>query len=58
MSADPTHLTDLERYCDDLLRFDNRDRYVAQSAATTDNHAAPLPPRAPALPITTRSDTR
>lgn len=34
-----------ERNLDDLLRFENRDRYIAQSRATRDGHPAPIPPR-------------
>lgn len=30
-----------------ILRFDNRERYIAQSAATKTGRPAPLPPRAP-----------
>lgn len=44
----PERLTDLERHYDEIQRFENRDRYVAQSAATGVNDRAPLPSR-PAL---------
>jgi hypothetical protein len=30
---------------EELLRFENRERYVAQSEATRDNKVAALPPR-------------
>jgi hypothetical protein len=36
---DPNKLTPLERYWDDILRFENRERYVQQSATGV------LPPR-------------
>lgn len=45
MSLDPLHLTPLERFADDLMRFENRDRYVAQSKATQANLAGTLPAR-------------
>ena len=41
-------LTDMERVIDFGLALENRDRYIAQSVATTANNPAPLPPRAAA----------
>lgn len=38
-------LTIEEKFADALLRFENFERYVAQSAATGCNDPAPLPPR-------------
>ena len=49
--AEPMHLTPMERLHDDLLRFENRDRYLAQSAATRVNDPAPPPPRPPLLTL-------
>lgn len=45
---EPLQLTPLERYINDLLRFENHERYTAQSAATGVNDPAPAPNR-PAL---------
>jgi hypothetical protein len=42
---EPLHLTPLERYADDLMRFENWERYTQQSAATKTARAAQLPPR-------------
>lgn len=50
--TDPLRLTPQERLYDDLLRFENRERYLAQSAATFDNARAPIPPRAALQGIT------
>lgn len=49
-------LTDAERAADALLSIANRERAIAQSAATTTNARAPLP-AAPAIDTTTRSAT-
>lgn len=45
MSAEPLHLTPLERHVDDLLRFENFERYSAQSAGTAVNLIGTLPAR-------------
>lgn len=45
--SEPLHLTPLERYADDLIRFENFERYVAQSAATRVNLVGTLPARPP-----------
>lgn len=50
--TDPAALSPLERYADELVRFDNRDRYVQQSKHTQVNAPAPLPARMPLLPLT------
>lgn len=42
---DPIRLTPMERHVDDLMRFENRDRYVAQSKATQVNLVGTLPAR-------------
>lgn len=43
---EPMTLTPAERDFDELLRFENAERYFAQSAATRDGEVAELPPRA------------
>ncbi|XTQ92601.1 hypothetical protein ACQR5W_11820 [Xanthomonas sacchari] len=43
--TDPLHLTPLERYADDLLRFENFERYSQQSAHTKAEMVASLPKR-------------
>lgn len=42
---DPLHLTPLERYADDLIRFENWERYSQQSAETKAAMVASLPDR-------------
>lgn len=49
-AREPLRLTPMERLIDDLLRFENFERYSAQSAATGANDPAPLPER-PALAV-------
>ena len=49
--AEPMQLTPAEQLHDDLLRFENRDRYVLQSQRTRVNDPAPPPPRAPLLTL-------
>jgi hypothetical protein len=44
-------LTPIEQYVDELIRHENRERYIAQHAATQAGAPAPFPPRAPLLPI-------
>ncbi|WP_163842503.1 hypothetical protein [Pseudoxanthomonas sacheonensis] len=44
--TDPLRLTPLERYADDVLRFENRERYIAQSASTKVALLGTLPARA------------
>ncbi len=43
--GEPASLTPEELQHDELLRFENRDRYCAQSAASRDGHVADLPTR-------------
>lgn len=43
---EPNVLTPAERNWDEVLRFENRERYVQQSAATVAGQRAELPPRA------------
>lgn len=38
-------LPPLDRVADEMLRFDNRERYIRQHAATEAGKPAPLPPR-------------
>lgn len=40
----PTRLTPAEQQAEALLSLENRLRYFEQSARTTSNHRAPLPP--------------
>jgi hypothetical protein len=49
----PAQLSPLERYAEALVMFENFDRYRVQSAHTGVADPAPLPPRAPLLPIFT-----
>lgn len=53
--TDPAQLTPLERYAEDLLRFKNFERMCEQSARTGVADPAPVPPRAPLLPILTNA---
>ena len=43
--SDPLRLTVLERWTDDVLRFENFERYSAQSARTSTNVLGTLPAR-------------
>ena len=43
--TDPLHLTVLERWADDVLRFENFERYSAQSARTSVALLGTLPAR-------------
>lgn len=43
--TDPLHLTPLEQHVDDLLRFENWERYSHQSAETKAAMVASLPRR-------------
>lgn len=45
MSAEPLRLTPLEQHVDTLLRFENFERYSAQSARTSVALLGTLPPR-------------
>lgn len=45
--SDPIELTPLERTWDELQRFENRERYMRQSAQTRAGDPAPLPSRDP-----------
>jgi len=42
---DPIRMTVLERWADDVLRFENFERYSAQSSATACNVLGTLPAR-------------
>jgi hypothetical protein len=45
VAGEPNSLTPEELRHDELLRFENRERYCAQSAASHDGHVAELPAR-------------
>lgn len=45
MTAEPLHLTPLERHTDDLMRFENWERYSQQSSKTRNAQVGQLPPR-------------
>ena len=47
MSAEPLRLTPLEQHVDTLLRFENFERYSAQSASTKVALLGTLPARVP-----------
>ena len=44
-------LTPAEQQAEALLSLENRQRYIEQSARTTVNHVAPLPPRSAGNPM-------
>jgi len=45
MTTEPLHLTPLEQQVDDLMRFENWERYSQQSSKTRNAQVGQLPPR-------------
>lgn len=49
---DAIELTPLEKYVDEIIRFENRDRYIDQSKRTKHAHRADITPRPKIVPYT------